>query len=106
MVYSGVLLKCGSVFPTWKARFFILDHNVLSYFEHEGGSKKGEFIISSDTVVSVSTSLVVEHVFSLQNSTRTLYLSGENEIDVKNWVTAFEDTIRVCKTKIQDIISV
>ncbi len=96
MVFSGVLNKCGSVFPTWKARYFILDSNRLTYFESEGGEQKGQYIITTDTKVRIASSFVQNNVFCLENSSRTLYLSAENEVDVRNWVTAFEDAIRNC----------
>jgi hypothetical protein len=94
MVFSGVLSKMGSVIPNWKARFFVLDGDKLTYFESEGGEQKGQFILTLDTDVAVSDSIVVDYVFVLQSQKRTLYMSASSEEDLDGWVRALENSIK------------
>lgn len=112
MVFSGVLSKMGSIIPNvseldlivdcllwwnnyqWKPRHFVLDGNKLTYFASEGGMQKGQYIITADTVLAVSDSIVVDHVFVLQNRARTLYLSASSDEDLHAWMMALENSIQ------------
>ena len=87
----------GSFVPSWKARYFVLDRDKLTYFESEGGKQKGEYIITSDTEVAVSDSIVVNYVFVLQNPKRTLFMSASSEEDLSAWIRALETSIDQCR---------
>ena len=87
----------GSFVPSWKARYFVLDRDKLTYFESEGGKQKGEYIITADTEVAVSDSIVVNYVFVLQNPKRTLFMSASSEEDLSAWIRALETSIDQCR---------
>lgn len=97
MVFSGVLNKLGSFIPNWKARHFILDRDRLTYYVCEGGEQKGQYIITADTDISVSDSIVMNFVFVLQNPNRTLYMSASSEEDLNTWIQALDNSIQQCR---------
>lgn len=102
MVFSGELRKMGSFIPTWKARYFVLDRERLTYFEYEGGPQKGQYIITADTDVAVGESMIVDNVFVLQNSRRTLFMSASSEQDMQGWIAALDNSIKQCKNPINE----
>ena len=118
MVFSGVLSKMGSIIPNvrrvlfqqvncahlnknvcvqWKARYFILDGDKLTYFASEGGEQKGQYVITADTELEVSDSMVVDFVFVLRNPRRNLYMSASSEEDLDSWMRALETSIQRCR---------
>jgi hypothetical protein len=99
MVFSGYLTKRGSLVPSWKRRYFELDVNVLSYYEHEGGEKKGELIITPTSTIREQTFVMLENTFHIQDDKNetVLYLSADSEVDKSMWMNALNKTIeRLC----------
>mmetsp|Transcript_3979 Transcript_3979/g.6212 ORF Transcript_3979/g.6212 Transcript_3979/m.6212 type:complete len:132 (-) Transcript_3979:135-530(-) len=100
MVFSGYLTKRGSVVPNWKRRYFELSVNTLTYYEYEGGTRKGSIHITSTTLIKETHFMLISHAFYIENidDNTVLYLSADTESDKNLWISALMKTIERLKS--------
>eukprot|EP00049_Salpingoeca_infusionum_P027923 m.35022 g.35022 ORF g.35022 m.35022 type:complete len:304 (+) comp9841_c0_seq3:758-1669(+) len=96
-VSRGYLTKRGSVFKTWKRRWFVLDSNELTYFETPGGRQLGSIMLLGATLVNPTTckqvfpkTTTMDHALVVQTAQRTFYLVAESRDEQLAWVAAIE----------------
>jgi hypothetical protein len=108
MVFSGYLKKRGDVMPIWKSRYFEFttidynhDHSLilslsLSYFEYEGGRKRGEYLLTKTTKVNDYSTPLIENTFQIRDKRTGLkiLLSAETNTIKENWMKALKNSIK------------
>ena len=104
-IYQGQLwkraIKSGR---NWKKRWFVLSHDRLAYYAHEGATKpKGWIELTGDSIVSIGEPGAmgnVENYFILSTPTKTLYGAAALGRELKEWLAQLERAIRFLAMKL------
>lgn len=93
VLYSGVLIKRGSRFPSWLRRHFELTSFGLFYFDVKDRTCKGEFLLTPTTTLQSKSFLMHQHCFCLTSNRRVLYLNAESEESKTEWMRMLTTSI-------------
>lgn len=86
---AGWCVKEGGRIKTKKKRWFVLDGNILHYYEKEGGKEKGSIEIFKDTVVENDTHYKIQPCFTVKAKNQRVYRIFPNSNDERDdWILA------------------
>lgn len=101
---TGYMRKLGSQVKNWKHRYFILDHDRLSYYTKPGGKLKGELVMGKDSSIAATDkgqgatkegSAQVENGFALRaKGGRVLICECTSAAERDEWMEALWNNIR------------
>lgn len=97
IIKEGWLMKEGHFIKSWKKRWFVLGKGVVKYFEKKYSNEKGSFNVSEQTTVSPARGPKNQPALYIKNPDKQFYIVCENEIDVENWINAFNRVIDAIK---------
>lgn len=86
---SGFLTKVGSIFKSWKNRWFILQRNELKYFKHSNSKAAIRVLDLNECLeceMDKETYPEKKNVFRLKFSWRTFYVFAASEEESREWV--------------------
>ncbi|KAI6652728.1 Dual adapter for phosphotyrosine and 3-phosphotyrosine and 3-phosphoinositide [Oopsacas minuta] len=100
-VKGGYLIKRGHVRKNWKRRWFVLDKNILNYYEmkpnlNDNPNPKPKGIIDLSETIQFTAedhSVKQPYCFAIHVSKKIYLISAETEIDYKSWVEALKTAI-------------
>lgn len=92
IVFSGVMRKLGSRVKTWQTRYFELRRRRLCYYTAEGGTIRGELVLTPDSAVVLTT--VASCSFAIRGSGgRVLVCDCDTAADRDEWLSALSSVI-------------
>eukprot|EP01103_Thecamoeba_quadrilineata_P006349 TRINITY_DN16076_c0_g1_i1.p1 TRINITY_DN16076_c0_g1~~TRINITY_DN16076_c0_g1_i1.p1 ORF type:complete len:477 (-),score=70.66 TRINITY_DN16076_c0_g1_i1:101-1531(-) len=89
---AGELKKQGHFRKNWKARWFILQGDLLFYFKSKGDPKPIDYIPLSDCKVTKTNKVGKSHALELipQLSNKVFYITANNDSELSSWINAIE----------------
>lgn len=100
---EGWVTKRGGTFKTWKKRWFVLQGNVISYYENKPNKKlKGTIELTDDCGAEIATKADCRRQPSFKirvPAVRTYYVVAESEVERKAWVDIINKTIENGKSE-------
>ena len=97
-VYSGMLTKRGSFYPSWKKRYFELEGRTLNYYVTRDGMQwKGNFRFTAQTEICPDARIDDRNCFFVENHNRRLYLQAETIYDKESWINVIQKCINSLK---------
>ncbi|KAI1797029.1 PH-domain-containing protein [Ganoderma leucocontextum] len=107
VIKTGYLWKKGERRKTWKKRWFVLRPAHLAFYKTSAEYKLLRLL--DLTEVHSCTPVVLkkhQNAFGLVSPTRTFYLQAENPNDVREWVSAINDTrVQLLSTSTRNSVS-
>jgi RAC serine/threonine-protein kinase len=96
---TGYLTKEGGRFKTWKKRWCVLKNNRIYYSKKQNSGELG--IINLDDVadegVVVSKRKTKKNLLEIPTPKRTYYASAPSETDMRDWIDAIKQSIKLTK---------
>jgi len=97
---KGILQKQGGLFGMWSKKFFVLEDEILSYYESSQGYLTGanaskQIIITSSTELSYTK---MSHCFKVKSDGHEWVLMSENKELMREWI----NDIRTIITRLYD----
>lgn len=109
ILHSGILTKCGDIFKTWHARFFIVynekDNYRIDYHEGaaSGGHLKGSIYVSGYSATEFTEEDIAKYgakgikLSPTEGSHRVWLLKCEDDAERRVWVETFQQVCALAK---------
>jgi len=85
---EGYLVKQGHIIKSWKKRWFVLQNDMLFYFE----SPNDEFPIDFIQLSGCEIAIYEQKQFTIKLATtldpKIFYLSGKSKVEIEQWIQA------------------
>ena len=93
---SGILVKRGASVRSWKARYFSVEEDQITYFKHEDDSTPIGHISFRDipSIDNVRGSFLKRYCFKIQTLKRAYYMMCQSAKEQKHWITALRVKIQ------------
>ncbi|XP_065158383.1 uncharacterized protein CG43867-like isoform X5 [Atheta coriaria] len=97
---SGSLAKLGGKLKTWRKRWFVLKHGVLTYYKSQNDtSRKPQGQILLDDICKI-TRAEGSNTFEIDTGKKTYYLTADSITAVEDWVRTLQNVQRRNATKL------
>ncbi|KAA0160573.1 hypothetical protein FNF31_03708 [Cafeteria roenbergensis] len=86
MPRSGLLVKRGRRFKTWRTRWVVVSGRTLKYYLSEGGQQRGEMSLTEGYVIDEPTETFGRtNVAAIITPSRTLYIQAATSRELDRW---------------------
>ncbi|KAI8485064.1 Pleckstrin y domain-containing A member 1 [Branchiostoma belcheri] len=94
-VKTGFCVKQGAVVKNWKRRYFVLDHEGLSYYKSNTDTDPIKVISLLDIlhVKSYTGDLPRDNLFEVITTNRTFLVQADSPEEMHSWIQAITDTV-------------
>ncbi|XP_017775898.1 PREDICTED: uncharacterized protein CG43867 isoform X3 [Nicrophorus vespilloides] len=94
---SGSLAKLGGKLKTWRKRWFVLKHGVLTYYKSQNGKPQGQILL--DDICKI-TRAEGSNTFEIDTGKKTYYLTADSITAMEDWVRILQNVQRRNATKL------
>lgn len=91
--YEGWCTKLGSVFKTWRRRWFVLNGQVINYYTAPQGKIKGTIQLQNATA-QLDKDSVKQPAFTITTENRIYHIVADSEKEAQTWVIEINNLLK------------